>query len=87
MKGGCLADDRDRGRAGIEERLHAGIVAGGHAAPPRHPKGNDAGVGEIEAAGPLEILGVFGIGERIAPFDEVDPSFVEPARDREFVFE
>ena len=87
MKGGGLADDRDRGCAGIEERLHAGIVAGGHAAPPRHPKGNDARVGEIEAAGPLEILRILGIGERVAPFDEIDPRFVEPARDRELVFE
>ena len=87
MEGGSLSDDRDHGGARCDEGLHAGIVGGRHSTAARHSEGDDPRVGKRELPDAGEILGVLGIGERIAPLDEVDPCGIEPARDRELVLE
>ena len=87
MEGRRLADDRDHGRAGGEQGLHAGILRGGHAAAAGHPKGADLRSLQPQAAGLLEVLGVFGVRERVAALDVVHARVVEPPGDGELVLE
>ena len=57
------------------------VLAAGHA------EGGDLGVLQRQLADLLEVLGVLGVGERIAALDVVDAQLVEPARDEQLVLE
>jgi len=87
VKGRCLAHDRHDRRIGVEQGLHARIGGGRHAAAPRHPKRAHPRVPEVQPPHPLEILRVLRVREWVAALDEVDARLVEPAGDRQLVFQ
>ena len=80
-----LADDGDDGGAGVEQGLHAGVVGGLHAATAGHAEGAELGVLQRLRDEPLKELGVLGVRQGIATFDEVEAEVVEPPRDQHLV--
>ena len=73
------------GAAGLEQGLHARIVGRRDALAPRHAKGTDLGMLQIQLLDPPKVLHVLLVRERIATFDVVDTDLVESLGDLQLV--
>ena len=67
-----LADDRDDGRAGVQERPQVGVVLGAAARASGAAEGGDLCVLELERLRAFEELDVLRIGAGPAALDVVD---------------
>ena len=81
----ALAEDGDGGGAGLEQRLHVGVVGDADADLARGAEGDDAGVGELQGRGAGEELEILRIRAGIAGLDVADAERVEPLDDLDLV--
>ncbi len=85
MKGGGLADDRQRASATIQQGFHAGISLGAHALATRHAETTDPRVGERQALDALKELRVLFVRERISPLDKIEAQLIQTLGDQKLV--
>jgi hypothetical protein len=72
-----LAEDGDGVRFGLNQGAEIVILIRRGFGPPRSPERGDLGLFQVDAFDFLEEGDVFGIGSGPAPFDVVDPQFIE----------
>ena len=85
MQGPAFAENGRGRRIAFQDRFQIGIVGGSDAGPSGGPESRDAGRLESLAFGQIEKAHIPGIGSGPPALDVVDPHFIQPHGDLDFL--
>ena len=82
-----LPHNRDHRCLRISQGAHADIISGRTSSTTSHSKSNDLGMLKRQLARSQEILGVFWIRKRIAPFDVIHTDLIQLGGNQQFILQ